>query len=316
VRPERVGRRAFAALVPFCVFVAVGCSLGGGEETNREAGTSPSASSSGTSVGLSDIDPCALVTRLDAQAVVGSGPAPRRARRIQDTFCSYSMERGYLGVLVATKRFSKLEFDVGARAAGGAPVAGLADAAYWRTRQKSLYVLKGSIVTRFDVFTNEAEPVLRLAAEALAKKAVARIPAGQAGPVLAVTPDERDASVNVCDLVSAQAVRELVGAPMSPERFTEVGYVGCHWNGPEGFVQASVLTKDYSAEEFEAGANGGRAVDGLGDQAFARVTDGLADVAVRKDSAVFTLRLAIPGLSEPTLREASRTLARKAVPSI
>lgn len=294
------------------VLVLGACS--GGERPERAATTSQTRSAA-TTLPPVRIDPCALVTSADAQVILGtSGPQPKGGRRVQDNFCSYSVEGGYLGVLVATKRFSKPEFEAGARAAGGASVAGLADAAFWRSKATSLNVLKGSIVLRVDIFTrNTPKAVAFEAAKALARRAVARIPAEQAGSVLAATTDTNAMRVNPCTLVNERAVRELAGEGASAERFSEIGYVGCHWSGPTGFLQATVLTKDYSAEEFAAGANGGRSLSGLGDRAFMRSSDGLADIAVLKGSAVFTLRLAVPGSSESALVDAARTLAVTAI---
>ncbi|MDQ3995176.1 MAG: hypothetical protein M3265_10320 [Actinomycetota bacterium] len=301
--PRRANGRRILGLVVLCA--AIGLPACSGSDAPATGTTRPS--------GLADIDPCVLVTRADAHAVVGAGPAARRGRRIQDVFCSYSMENGYLGVLVATKRFSRDEFEAAAKAGGAAPVPGLGDSAFWRDRTTSLYVLKGSLVLRVDLFTNKPAAALRKAAAALADDALGRISAEQVGTVLTDTSDERPASVNACALVRRGVVRGLVGMPEKAERFTEVGYVGCHWSGANGFVQASLLTKAYSRAEFAAGAGGGRALDGLGDHAFTRSEEGLADVAVLKGSTVFTVRVAVAGASKSALLEAARSLAAQAV---
>ena len=157
--------------------LAIACALTGCGGAPPGESSDPAASSSAAAAPAA-VDPCALVTKAEADQALGgdatqerpneANPSPRLAT------CRYTAARGQgLAVLVVMVRtgYSDVEARTtfqGTRDLGGTqPVAGLGDEAFWLADQ--LYVLAG---TRQLTISGE---VSRAQGEALARQALARL---------------------------------------------------------------------------------------------------------------------------------------------
>ena len=166
-----MNRKVFASLLTLAFAAACGASTyGSGASSSAtaaaRASSSPSASTSVSSAAPSSsgasasstTDPCTLVTKADAEKVVGSvSETPRQTAATlpavaeRGSVCVYTGAAGLLTVGLATKATTSSEFDgIAKQVPGVQPISGLGDSAYGASGGGSgasgatILVLKGS----------------------------------------------------------------------------------------------------------------------------------------------------------------------------
>jgi hypothetical protein len=204
----RVHLRSLAALFFLALLgllLLAACAGGGDDETGTPGGTrapaatgSPAAEETATTAPQASdggLDPCALVTKADAEEVLGGSlNDPDRQTAGPFESCSYIGEtmENYVQVQVSNDVYTADSFDDAMQFAAGqldtelAPVSGVGDNAYWFA--DVLWVQKGSVTLDILVTTpkltdlrlqedteGEKQESLRITTE-LAAKALDRLP--------------------------------------------------------------------------------------------------------------------------------------------
>ncbi len=183
--PTRIGPAGILALLALGALLLAACGGGGEEKTGATATAEPNETATGK------IDPCALITKAEAEKVLGEAVSEPKEETIGEVVksCTYyaaAVSTKYVSI-VARTGISKEDFEAEANATAGlmggatpTAVSGVGDQAI--SVPPILWVLKGdvrlTVLTNLDIdFTvpENAAKVLETEKE-LAKKALGRLP--------------------------------------------------------------------------------------------------------------------------------------------